>query len=102
MTENSQIISHNIYLTRLFYSVRARKTIVRVVWTDCVCQVKILDSITFAYRYTCIHVYSLNINISHMIIRASPARAGHTVKYIKLLLPGATAGRDRMYLHYYI
>jgi hypothetical protein len=67
-----------------------------------ICQVKILDSITIVYRYTCIHVYSLNINIFHMIIRARPARRGYTVKYIKLLLPGAATRHDRMYLHYYI
>lgn len=62
LTENSQIISHNIYLARLFCSVRARKTYVRVAWTDYVCQVKLLDSVTIVYLHTCIHVYSLNIN----------------------------------------
>ena len=74
LTENSQKISDNIYLTRLFYSVRARKTIVRMVWTDCVCQVKILDSVTIVYHYTCIHVYSLNIKLLCMIMPGGAAR----------------------------
>lgn len=100
MTENSQKISHNIYLARLFYSVRARNTIVRMVWTDYVCQVKILDSVTIVYRYTCIHVYSLNIN--NALYDHARQRGGYTVKYIKLLSSGVAARHDRMYLHYYI
>ena len=62
LTENSQKISHNIYLARLFYSVRAKNTYVHARRTQDLCQVKILDSVTIVYLHTCIHVYSLNIN----------------------------------------
>ena len=65
-----------------------------------ICQVKILDSVTIAYRYTCIHVYSLNIN--NALHDHARQRGGHVVKYIKLLLSGVIVRRDRMYLHYYI
>ena len=55
LTENSQKISYNIYLTRLFYSVHPGWTNVAAGRTVGVCQVNLLDNVTDPY--TCILVY---------------------------------------------
>lgn len=64
LTQNSQKISHNIYLTRLFYSVRQGRTDVAAGRTEGVCQVKHLDKVTIRipeYLYTCIQFRIVSI-----------------------------------------
>ena len=64
LTENSQIISHNIYLTRLFMASIPDGQMSLPGGHAAVCQVKHLDRVTIRihlYLYTCILVYSLEL-----------------------------------------